>query len=175
MPMHLKNASTLKYPVEDIEAYYKALLYLAELPIYWAEYNPRLERFFDTGHPAVTNQPPEFEEFCAAYEKVRQAAAKLDLEQDLSKRMLRALARNLYYGKTRQEFYVRFINGRLENAQTAHELSSVIEVEERYQYYLFRKENHYKGRGIGPKFKTWLKNGGCPITFYSIMSQGHQH
>lgn len=174
MPMHINNASKLKYPVEDIKAYYKALLYLAELPKYWSEYNSRLERFFDNGHPKVSNQPPEFKEFCKAYQKVREAAVKLDLDQDINERMLRALARNLYYGKTRQKFYLRFLRGRLENADTAYEISSIIEVEERYQYYLFRKENHVKGRGIGPRFKTWRENGGCPITFYSIMSSSSE-
>ena len=171
MPTHVnKKASKPEYPVEDIKAYYDAFLYLVELPMYWPECSLRLERFFDTGHPVVSSQPQEFTEFCTVYQRVNQAAAKLGLEEDLNERMLRALARNLYYGSSRQTFYVRFLKGRIENINTISDLSSVIEVEERYQYYLYRKENYHKGRGIGPKFKTWLKNGGCPITFYSIMS-----
>ena len=83
MPTHVSKASKTGYPVEDIKAYYKAFLYLAELPTYWPESSLRLERFFDTGHPVVSNQPPEFTEFCEAFQKVRKAAAKLDLEQDL--------------------------------------------------------------------------------------------
>lgn len=175
MPVHLSNASTPEYPVEDIKAYYKALLLLVKLPKYWPECSARLERFFDTGHPVVSNPPAEFEEFCTAYQRVRRAAAKLDLEQDFSERMLRALARYLYYGCSRREFYIKFIEGRIEHADTIKELSSVTEVEERYQYYLFRKEKHYKGQGIGPKFSTWLEKGGCPVTFYSIMFQDEPH
>lgn len=169
MPVHVNNASKTKYLTKDIIAYCEAELHLAKLPTYWLDNSPKLERFFDTGHPIISSRPQEFVDFCLAYEKVRWAATKVGIEEDLTERMLRALARNLYYGSTRQAFYIRFLEGRIKYADAISEPSSMIEVEERYQYYLFRKENHYKGRGIGPKFKTWLKNGGCPVTFYSIM------
>ena len=174
MPTHVTNASKPEYPTEQIKDYYKALLYLAKLPSYWAEYNPELEEFLDTGHPKVSRRPQEFIEFCEAYEQARQAATKLGVDQDLNERKLRALARNLYYGSSRQSFYIRFLKGRIQHADDIVDLSSIIEIEERYQYYLYRKESRAKGKGIGPKFKTWLKNGGCPITFYSIMSQASQ-
>ena len=173
MPTHISDASKPQYPVEHIRAYYKALLYLAELPSYWTGYNYKLEEFLDTGHPVVSNQPKEFRDFCEAYDNVRRTASKLGLEQELSERKLRALARNLYYGRSRQTFYIRFLKNRIEHAGEIKELSSVIEVEERYQYYLYRKENHIRGRGIGPNFKTWKSEGGCPITFYSIMSRNN--
>ena len=172
MPVHLKNASKTKYSTKELKAYYKAELRLAKRPTLWREGRFELERFFDTGHPAVTNQPQEFKEFCYIYEEVRQAAAKVGIEEALNERMLRALARNLYYGSSRQDFYIRFLEGRIEHIDDNSRPYSLIEIEERYQYYLYRKENHYKGRGIGPRFSTWKKNGGCPITFYSIMQSG---
>ena len=171
MPVHVSNTSRTEYPVEDVKACYEAQLYLINRPLYWSPYSYRLERFFDKGHPTVSDPPQEFVDFCKAYENVRQKATKLGIEENLTERMLRALARNLYYGKSRREFYVRFLEGRIENIGPTSEACSMIEIEEQYQYYLYRKENHYKGRGIGPKFSTWKKNGGCPITFYSIMSE----
>ncbi|MBR2841365.1 hypothetical protein IKE80_01095 [Candidatus Saccharibacteria bacterium] len=171
MPVHLSNASTPEYPVEDIKAYYKALLLLVKLPKYWSKYSARLERFFDTGHPVVSNPPAEFEEFCEVYQRVRQAAAKLDLEQNFSRRMLRALARYLYYGYKRRGFYIEYIEDCIEHASTIRELSSVTEIEERYQHHLFCHEKHYKDRGVDPEFRAWKEEGGCPITFYSIMFQ----
>ena len=144
---------------------------MAERPKLWKEDDTELEMFFDTGHPVISSCPEKFEEFCQIYEEVRQTATKVGIEENLTERMLRALARNLYYGSARQDFYVRFLNGRIERADAIPGPSSLIEIEERYQYYLYRKENHYKGRGIGPKFSTWKENGGCPITFYSIMTK----
>ena len=171
MPTHVTDVSTPKYQTEHVKAYLKALLYLAELPKYWSKYNSELENFFDRGHPVIMSRPPEFEEFCQAYEEVYRATKDLGLEQEhLNERKLRALARNLYYGSSRRYFYARFLRGRLTRAESITEPPSVIEVEERYQYYLYRKENRAKGYGIGPNFKTWKEEGGCAITFYSIMS-----
>ena len=172
MPAHVKNTSKTKYSIKDLKAYYKAELRLAKRPALWREGRFELEMFFDTGHPTVSNPPHEFVEFCQIYDEVRQAAAKVGIEETLTKRMLRALARNLYYGSSRQDFYIRFLEGRIENIDATSEPYSMIDIEERYQYYLYRKENHHKGRGIGPRFSTWKKNGGCPITFYSIMQSG---
>ncbi|MBQ3296663.1 hypothetical protein IJH01_00835 [Candidatus Saccharibacteria bacterium] len=170
MPTHVTDASTSKYPVEQLKPYYKALLYMAELPKYWVAYDYRLEEFFDKGHPIISSQPQEFKDFCEAYEMVCRASARLDIEQGLNYRMLRALARNLYYGGARRSFYIRYLEGQIDQLSKISEPVTIVGIEERYQYYIYRKERNHKGLGIGPNFETWKQEGGCPVTFYSIMS-----
>ena len=171
MPAHINNASKSEYSVEDIRAYCKAELRLAQRPEFWGDDNYELEMFFDTGHPVITNRPKEFVDFCQVYDDVRRAAAKVGVEEDLTERMLRALARNLYYGSSRQEFYEEFLKKRIDLIKTDPRVYSINDVEDQYQYYLYCKENHCKGRDDILEFDDWKANGGCSVTFYSIMSR----
>lgn len=168
MPEHISTAN--KDHVQEIREYYQAVHGLLKVIKYWPDISLELDEFLDRGGPKIGEMPSPYKDFCRAWQKVYDASNKLGLEQNISDRKLRALARGLYHSYGRQQFYHRFLQGRIDCVSDCNEPVSVIEIEERYLYYLHRKESHVKGKGIGPRFDVWIKENGHPTTFYTILA-----
>lgn len=157
---------------KQVEEYYDAVIYTVKMLRYWPQDSDELQEFLDYGR-AANPVPSEFGDFREAIASVYYAGRKVGLNELLSERQLFALARNLCRSEPRQKSYLgtlRSANGRVVSGQTSEEIIPFRELEERYQWYLWRKRQEViTGKEPNVKFHDWLENIGC-VTFYDLIS-----
>ena len=171
MPKHVINQhpNRKKQTRKQISIYYDALYYAVKMIKYWPDYSIELQEFLDQGTPVPADRPQEFIDFVEAFESVYYAGLELGINEKLSERRLRTLARGLFQSASRRKYYLQFLQSRRHCASDELEIVSPTELEERYQYHLYQNERKHKGLDQGPRFEEWRKTSDC-ITFYDILS-----
>ena len=155
-----------------IKDYYDTMLSMLKLAIGWDDEDADLQEFLDSDGP-LTEEPPEFKEFRFASVNVYKMGKNIGVIRgnNLNDVQLRALARHLYGEKNwpRLRYYTQSVRSRLRKGKDYPTLVSLVELEYRFQHYLYRKRRHYQGLGLGPKFSVWITENNCH-TFYDECS-----
>lgn len=159
----------VKQDRKQLDIYYDALIYAVKMTKYWPTDDLELEEFLDQGTPVPNDQPQEFVDFVEAFDSVYYAGLHVGVEERLSERKLRALARGLFQSMSRRKYYMQFLQSRRRCASEEFAAVSPTELEERYQYHLYKNERKHKGFGQNLQFNEWRITTDC-ITFYDILS-----
>lgn len=170
MPEHIiSQRSKKKQSRKQLDIYYDALIYAVKMTKYWPTDDLELEEFLDQGTPVPSDPPQEFVDFREAFDSVYYAGLSLGIEERLSERKLRALARGLFQSMSRRKYYMQLLQSHRRCASEEFSAMSPYELEQRYQYYLYKNERKHKGLSQNPRFETWRTTADC-ITFYDILS-----
>ena len=154
---------TKTYSMEALDAYYQALLKMVKTA-------GLLEKDSAEDFPIkITRQAwlaMVLNQFYTDYDAAQQAAAQVGLDEELTRPELRVLAQHLGKDYSRREYYKKTLKYRLRHdCKNEPEPLTLIELEQRYQHYLWRKARRKKDLGLGPLFDTWRYTDDCR-TFY---------
>lgn len=150
---------------EAVDAYHRRLMDLIHFVCHWAKPSNELMEFLDHNGDLL-HEPIEFQEFYEIFRSVLDMSALANCyqrydDQKKAKIILRALL-----SEPRTRHYSNIINDRLRRKPTEKvELVSLLELEQRYQHYLYKKGRNYQGLGFGPVFKAWVKTPNCQTFF----------
>lgn len=153
---------TKQYDRVKVDDYHDKLRYLVKLPGHWPHHDILIQEFLDQENSAEL-EVSEFEDFREAWITARYAGIDVGMTQSLNAHELRVFARLLYTSEARRRYYLGIINGKLRcNSSEEVKPISAVELEQRYQHYLYKKERDFLGLGYGPRFEKWLEDPDCP-------------
>ena len=164
MPKQIKNKQ--KYLRSNVDNYHDELKYMIKSVGYWPHGNMELQEFIDQDKKVIFPEPDEFREFRETWESVRCAGIVAGMYQNLHPQNLKTLARALFASASRRKYYIKLINDRLTRDPSEHvAMLSIIELERRYQYYLYKKNCKRQGLKNDLDYECWRESGDC-VTFY---------
>lgn len=162
MPKQLKSKQRKR---SKVDYYHDELRNLIKQTEYWDHGNIELQEYLDN-NTSVESQTLEFDEFYEQWESARQAGALANVHQNLHVKKVKALAFMLFASPARRKHYLKLINERLHcDSEKVVKPISIIELEQRYQYFLYKKGRKSRGFKISPTFETWRSTKTRP-TFY---------
>lgn len=167
MPTHTQNK---QYPRADLDNYYKAQLDLVNIIRLLVKKDTLNQEYScQDGDLSLDSSPSQWSRFYKAFEKMSSLGLKLDLPKELDKEGQRMLASQLYKDYGRRDYYAKVISQRLKHVlKNEPSPLTLVELEERYQHYLYRKARHHQDLGLGPRFETWRYTDDC-VTFYDSL------
>ncbi|MDO5451590.1 MAG: hypothetical protein Q4F56_00690 [Candidatus Saccharibacteria bacterium] len=153
----------ISYPREEVNKYYEDIIFMVKMVRRLPKDNSELQEFADRT-TILTPEPEEFKDFRGALESIQDSGRALGLPQFFSSKMAQLLFRNLYSSAPRRKYYLRFLRSQCRCASGTPELYSVVQLEEKYQYYLYCKDRAERNLSKMP-FKKWRITSDC-ATFY---------
>ena len=171
MPKHLESESELfKVDRKDIDAYHNGLMAAIHYVRSWSPANTELHEFLDHSGDLLL-EPRDFEDFreifTTALEKGIQAGLYQNYHED--QRKLKVIAK-CWLSEPRTRYYSNLINSRLRcRSDEMVEPVSLLELEQRYQHYLYKRGRADQGLGNGPVFRTWVRTPNAK-TFYDELN-----
>lgn len=156
------QATEQNYTREEAEAYHCLMLEMVQEVGKWARVGQAL-----TQEPA--SLPGAMESFKLRVERVQGFGSRWALPgNDLSDAEICELFERICDSILRYRVYHQIINARIRYRRSLPKLLDIVELEERFQHYQYKKARRAADLGLGPRFENWRTTNDCH-TFYNIM------
>ena len=153
---------------EAVDAYHRAMRHVIEIIHSWDRNNLELQEFLDYDKNLIL-EPKEYRRFRKVWELTIARGKKARVfQRPLQDHALKVVAKEIWSSEARMRFYSRLLNERLRCMSASVDPISIVELEQRYQYHLYRKGRQHQGLTPGPVFEIWCHTPDR-VTFFDAL------